>query len=64
LSEFLLTHLFFVLFLEQPGLPKRRTAAQSLDNPQFLSEQSQDFAVHGGTEKLFILGFWFGISKK
>ena len=29
LSEFLLTNLFSVLFLDQPQLPKRRTVAQS-----------------------------------
>ena len=32
LSELLMTNLIFVLFLEQPQLPKRRTAAQSFEH--------------------------------
>jgi len=53
LSKLLLTHLFSVLFLEQPQLPKRRTTAQSFGNPRLLSEQSQDFEVRGQTRILW-----------
>jgi len=46
-------NLFFVLFLEQPRLPKRRTAAQSFGIPKLLSEQPQDFEVGGQTRILW-----------
>ena len=52
LSEFLLTKIFFILFLEEPRLHKHRTVAQSFRNPQLLSEQSQNFEVRGQTRIL------------
>jgi len=53
LSELRLINLFFILFLEQPWLSKRRSAAQSFGNPQLLSKQSQDFEVRGQTRILW-----------
>jgi len=53
LSELLLTNVFCIRFLEQSQLPKRQTAAQSIGNPQLLSEKSQYFDVREQTAILW-----------
>jgi len=57
LSELLLTNLFFVLFLEQPQLPKRPTAAQSFGHPE-LSFFRPVLIVE---EFFFFLSFFLGM---